>query len=61
MIQPQPNRLARRTGPRSARPEDEPCAGIHGNRQGLCRGAWMPTELVRGLKAHEPSLATTME
>jgi len=27
MIQSQPNRLARPTGPRSARPEDKPCAG----------------------------------
>jgi len=49
MIQSQHNRLAGLV------------PGIHGNRQGLCCGSWVPTDQVRGLKAHGPSPATTIE
>jgi hypothetical protein len=61
MIQSQPNHLARPTGPRSARPEDHPCAGHPRKPARRCGGSSMPTELVRGLKAHGPSPATMIE
>jgi len=32
--------------------------GIHGSWQYACRGPWVPTDLVRGLKAHGSSPAT---
>jgi hypothetical protein len=35
--------------------------GIYGKRQGVCRVSCMPTDLVRGLKAHGSNLAKTNE
>src|SRR5713226_2500333 len=52
------------THPRSECPPASPYIGgchhtIHGSRQGVCRGPWMPTDQVRGLKAHGSSPAKT--
>jgi hypothetical protein len=50
--------------PGSSRPMVPPCPDLvrvsTRERRGLCSFSWMPTELVRGLKAHGPSPAKTI-
>jgi hypothetical protein len=49
-------------GPRLARPENRLlCRASTENRQGVCRSSWMPTDQVRGVKAHGPRPATMIE
>ena len=53
------DQIVHRSNPISSVPGLVP--GTHGSWQGACRGPWMPTDLVRGLKAHGSSPAKTRE